>query len=101
MLSVNEGVQDAWESAYINFEVTMLRCDACSLHYTFACTIICTGVYTGLYSQREMLSVGEGVQDAWESAHVHIKVTTIRFDARTHICLYCVHECILATIHKR
>ena len=28
MLSVDVGVQDAWESAHIYFEVTILRCDA-------------------------------------------------------------------------
>ena len=63
MLSVGEGIQDAWESVHIHFEVTILRCDARSLHYTFACTIICTEVYTGIKGDFQCRCGSVGVSD--------------------------------------
>ena len=45
-----------------------------------------------------------GVQDVWGSAHVHFKVTKIRFNAYACIIhllvlLYTL-ECMLASVHK-
>ena len=51
-----------------------------------------------------MPSVGEGVQDAWESAHIHFEVTILGCDARACIInllvLLYTPERILASIHK-
>ena len=77
MLSVGEGVQDAWESAHIHFEVTILRCDAC------ACII-------------DLLALLYTVEC--------IEVTILRCDACTCIidllALLYTLECILASVHK-
>jgi hypothetical protein len=61
MLNVGEGIQDTWESFNVHYKVTLLRYDACAhiIHL-----LVHNEVYTGLYAQMVVLSVGEGIQDA-------------------------------------
>ena len=109
ILSAGAGVRDAWErlprTQYaLECRSTHIMKDKCRCRHPGY--IYCYTYWSDwpLYI-KVILSVGEGIQDAWESAHVYFEVTILRCDACTCIIhllvLLYILERILAFIHKR